>query len=749
MAPLRSSRHTRNQEHNQPLRNRAGVIDWDPTDGLPVRKWEQVTVKVNQDLTADPSDSSNQNQEHTDSDFPWPEQPLPHFFSQLPPHSQELLRRARLGHSNVKPPVWDRKTETWISGTEVDARNANLKTKNLSNNPDTPASDHEEENEEENNNEDLFDVDGAAPEKRRKLNAGLQERIFETKKWVQVPTAIAEKTSEPKYLADRRSGMESLYGGAYKATHGFGSLGLNPGAGSGAAGFDLGDGSGLGNAAGVLGGNAPPEPAPVRKNMPPRRKKKKKLGGPGRRKAVPVIPGESNPAATQTANAEVIKGDPAAEAVDDSSQPGYSAAGDGGDGDGSGSDSEGEGSEEGEIDEGGKPTLENNPTAVGHSEVESMADAHADGTGLMTSVQEVPTTEAGSSVDKLVDLDLPQDTASVAPTQVTASEIPLTDNPMSTHMVMIPESAPELDGLPQTSAQGPTITTDGNPPLEVGTSLTNKVATSPQPPSLSESTSIQAHEPQPGPAATISAPIPGSPISTLNETNAEQLSTPVMPNQAAEDVSLPAVLPVDATGIASSAAPTMDLTPSLAATDPVAEAIAPQPISEIATESSQPDLPTVLPVVVGEGSEVKPDLEGGTRHEETSGPDVTPLDQSLDNTSEHTPTISTSGVVESVQPSAEPVDASGTTDALARDPFQPSHDTAPTATLTQSIADNDTDTALNVGAREAVEDVKDGGVSTGEGQSGLEGETEINKDVGLDLLGGLEKAVDLEAASDE
>ncbi|KIV88260.1 hypothetical protein, variant [Exophiala mesophila] len=543
--------------------------------------------------------------------------------------------------------------------------------------------------------------------------------------------------------------MESLYGGAYKATHGFGSLGLNPGAGSGAAGFDLGDGSGLGNAAGVLGGNAPPEPAPVRKNMPPRRKKKKKLGGPGRRKAVPVIPGESNPAATQTANAEVIKGDPAAEAVDDSSQPGYSAAGDGGDGDGSGSDSEGEGSEEGEIDEGGKPTLENNPTAVGHSEVESMADAHADGTGLMTSVQEVPTTEAGSSVDKLVDLDLPQDTASVAPTQVTASEIPLTDNPMSTHMVMIPESAPELDGLPQTSAQGPTITTDGNPPLEVGTSLTNKVATSPQPPSLSESTSIQAHEPQPGPAATISAPIPGSPISTLNETNAEQLSTPVMPNQAAEDVSLPAVLPVDATGIASSAAPTMDLTPSLAATDPVAEAIAPQPISEIATESSQPDLPTVLPVVVGEGSEVKPDLEGGTRHEETSGPDVTPLDQSLDNTSEHTPTISTSGVVESVQPSAEPVDASGTTDALARDPFQPSHDTAPTATLTQSIADNDTDTALNVGAREAVEDVKDGGVSTGEGQSGLEGETEINKDVGLDLLGGLEKAVDLEAASDE
>jgi len=85
---LRSSRSTRNQEHSTAPRNRAGVIDWDPTEGLPVRKWEQVSVKINQDTSLDPIDSNDQNAENHESDFPWPELPLPNFYNQLAPHSQ-------------------------------------------------------------------------------------------------------------------------------------------------------------------------------------------------------------------------------------------------------------------------------------------------------------------------------------------------------------------------------------------------------------------------------------------------------------------------------------------------------------------------------------------------------------------------------------------------------------------------------------------------------------------------------------
>ena len=85
---LRSSRSTRNQDHNTAPRNRAGVLDLDPTEGLPVRKWEQVSVVVNQDATPDPTDANNQSTENEESEFPWPEQPLPSWFPQLAPHSQ-------------------------------------------------------------------------------------------------------------------------------------------------------------------------------------------------------------------------------------------------------------------------------------------------------------------------------------------------------------------------------------------------------------------------------------------------------------------------------------------------------------------------------------------------------------------------------------------------------------------------------------------------------------------------------------
>lgn len=251
-----------------------------------------------------------------------------------------------MGNTNIKPSEWDAKTSSWISGSEIDARNARLKSKNVLTVPESPNSHEEDDNEDDN--DDLFDADGI-PTKRRKTNHALQERVIEIKKWAPIDPALAEKLPEPKYLADRRPGMESLYGGAYKATNGFGTLGINPGAGSGAAGYDLGDGSGLGNAGGVLGStNTAPEPAPVRKNMPPRRKKKK-LGGPGRRKANPLPPGETTPA---IASRDVAMTDtPTGDNIQPGTQDGQPEAHSHGDPEGSGSESEGEGSEEGEIDE--------------------------------------------------------------------------------------------------------------------------------------------------------------------------------------------------------------------------------------------------------------------------------------------------------------------------------------------------------------------------------------------------------------
>ncbi|OAG34374.1 hypothetical protein AYO21_11460 [Fonsecaea monophora] len=74
-------------------------------------------------------------------------------------------------------------------------------------------------------NDDLMDVRGRASDpKRRKAISGSNGRYFQVKKWVQLPVAVAERMPQPKYLADRRPGMNSLYQDAYKATNGFGTL---------------------------------------------------------------------------------------------------------------------------------------------------------------------------------------------------------------------------------------------------------------------------------------------------------------------------------------------------------------------------------------------------------------------------------------------------------------------------------------------------------------------------------------------
>ena len=362
---LRSSRTTRNAEHGA-SRNRGGVFDYDPTDGLPVRKYVLETVKINQDANIDPSDAANKSAANKDNDFPWPEHELPTFFSSLQPHSQELLRRARQGDLDAKPSVWDKKKQEWVRADKAKSRGLGtdvLKSRHLMNvDLDQDADDVDDDEDAEDSGDEELGISAiatngaaaaAAAGKKRKLATGLEERTIEVKKWVQVPLDKADKMPEPKYLADRRPGMGSLYTPAYlKSVTAYGT-GVD--AGVAAAGYDLGDGGGLGNAIGSaapgaggvgVGGEITP-----RKNMPPKRKKKK-LGGPGRRKAVPVeavvAAGEGGVGGVKAEDGKV-----GGEAEGEVKKEGEGEGEEGGEEgeDGSGEESEGEGSEEGEVNE--------------------------------------------------------------------------------------------------------------------------------------------------------------------------------------------------------------------------------------------------------------------------------------------------------------------------------------------------------------------------------------------------------------
>jgi len=270
-----------------------------------------------------------------------------------------------MGATNAKPSVWDRKTESWISSSEADARTSRLKSKHLLHvDADSPTANEEDD---DNDDNESLDEDGILP-KKRKLAGGIEDRTFEAKKWVQIPVTVAEKMPEPKYLADRRPGMASLYGAAYKNTNGFGIIGLSTTGPTTVSGFDLGEGSGLGNAAGVLGSGSA-QGTPARKNMPPKRKKKK-LGGPGRKKAVPV--GDS---AAGTGEGDTTAAEGAAAAVPEAGK-GHAAekAGE----EISGSESEEEGSEDGEIDEGKEAEAEGEREHEGAGDAEGKPEAEGE-----------------------------------------------------------------------------------------------------------------------------------------------------------------------------------------------------------------------------------------------------------------------------------------------------------------------------------------------------------------------------------
>lgn len=81
---LRSSRTTRHQDHSVARR---GANDFDPTEGLPVKKYRLENVRVNQDAYLDPLDASREEQGREEDLFAQ-ELPLPHYFNQLPELNQ-------------------------------------------------------------------------------------------------------------------------------------------------------------------------------------------------------------------------------------------------------------------------------------------------------------------------------------------------------------------------------------------------------------------------------------------------------------------------------------------------------------------------------------------------------------------------------------------------------------------------------------------------------------------------------------
>jgi hypothetical protein len=83
MIQLRSSRTTRNQDGAA----RRGANDFDPTEGLPVRKYQFATVRVNQDANDEPLDGGREDQNKDENLFS-KELPLPSFFKQLPELNQ-------------------------------------------------------------------------------------------------------------------------------------------------------------------------------------------------------------------------------------------------------------------------------------------------------------------------------------------------------------------------------------------------------------------------------------------------------------------------------------------------------------------------------------------------------------------------------------------------------------------------------------------------------------------------------------
>ncbi|KAF7508919.1 hypothetical protein GJ744_008628 [Endocarpon pusillum] len=202
MAPLRSSRSNRHlqQETGPPGRIRGGVVDHDPMEGLPVRRWEKMEVTIKQDVRDD--DKNDDGKDGTNPDWPWPDLPLPKDFHLLPPHSQELLRRARAPNKNPNIAVFNRETGEYERFNLNPSNPATMTPATTTQPASGAAKDGDHDIAEP---EDTLDAD-------KPLHDESKERSFTVRKWVPLPQHIADKKPEPKYLADRRPGLPPLYG---------------------------------------------------------------------------------------------------------------------------------------------------------------------------------------------------------------------------------------------------------------------------------------------------------------------------------------------------------------------------------------------------------------------------------------------------------------------------------------------------------------------------------------------------------
>jgi hypothetical protein len=284
---------------------------------------------------------------------------------------QEILRRARMGNTRVRPAIYNSATGTYTAAPLIPTT---VKSKLLATGPSQvaasaitpPPADI-----------DMLDEDPEADITAQPKPTLDEDRTFTVRKWTLVPAAEADKRPEPKYLADRRPGLKNIYGfgQAQNTATGNGdsaTTGTALGAVVNAAGQEISStGLELGNAGGIgMGTSAgvPMAETPRRRGPPPPPKRKKK-GGLGRRKKASVdqTPGEQQgQGATGT---DVIVGGANASSgmvrvkIEDA-DPG---AKDGEDEEGSGSDDgDEEGSEEGEIDEGEIIDVEPTKTTAAH-----------------------------------------------------------------------------------------------------------------------------------------------------------------------------------------------------------------------------------------------------------------------------------------------------------------------------------------------------------------------------------------------
>lgn len=262
-----------------------------------------------------------------------------------------------MGNTRVRPAVYNPATGTYTTAPALNT--TALKSKHLANIPPaasvitTPPADI-----------DMLDEDPEADISAQPKPTLDEDRTFTVRKWVLVPAAEADKRPEPKYLADRRPGLKSLYrdgqvANVDPAATNVSANGATLGALANAAGEEISS-TGLElSTVGDIGMGASVSTAvsePPRRRGPPPPPKRKRKGGVGRRKKVLIdqTQGEQRQGNTGVDGTAEQAGTGGEIGGIKSEGLGDAEAGTKGgeEEDGSGSDDSDEGSEEGEIDEG-------------------------------------------------------------------------------------------------------------------------------------------------------------------------------------------------------------------------------------------------------------------------------------------------------------------------------------------------------------------------------------------------------------